>query len=110
MAFYLDIQIFSDLIRAKRGDRSLREVANASGVSISTLSRVERGAIPDVNTFLALCDWLDVPPHEFIKNTEFQGRKADCASICTKLRTDKRLKDGVGNAIATLIEAFYCSS
>jgi len=110
MAFYLDIQIFSDLIRAKRGHRSLREIALITGISPSTISRVERGTVPDVATFLGLCDWLDVPPAEFIKNTQASGKIADCAAICVKLRTDKRLKDGVGNAIATLIEAFYSSS
>ncbi len=109
MASYLDIQIFADLIRSKRGHRGLRDIALISGISASTLSRVERGTIPDVATFLALCDWLDVPPHEFIKNTQ-PAKIVDCAAICIKLRTDKRLASGVGDAIATLIEAFYCSS
>lgn len=110
MAFYLDIESLAKLIRARRGHRSLREIAQVTGVSPSTISRVERNTIPDVATFLALCDWLDVPPSEFIKNTKATVNKNDCASICALLRSDKRLKGGVGDAIALLIEAFYCSS
>ena len=76
MASYLDIQRLSDLIRSKRGSRGLREIATIIGVSPATISRVERGTVPDVAkprlradysvhtgvTFLAICDWIEMPP------------------------------------------------
>lgn len=76
-----------------------------TGVSASTLSRIENGKIPDIDTFLAVCDWLEIPPAEFIKNTDDKGKKEDYSAICAKLRADGRLKPEVANAIATLIES-----
>lgn len=80
-------------------------MTSVTGVSASTLSRIENGKIPDIDTFLAVCDWLEIPPAEFIKNTEDKGKKDDYSAICAKLRTDRRLKPTVADAIATLIEA-----
>jgi hypothetical protein len=39
---------------------SLRDLSTKTGVSIATLSRVERGFLPDVTTLCRLCDWLNI--------------------------------------------------
>ncbi len=70
MASYLDIQRLSDLVRSKRGNRGLREIATIIGVSPATISQVEKGTIPDVATFLAICDWIEMPPAELIRNMD----------------------------------------
>lgn len=58
-------------VRARRGDRTLRDVADVSpGLTISTLSRVESGKAVDLDTFLRLCDWLAASPQEFITTTD----------------------------------------
>lgn len=49
---------FSEQVKSFRGQKSLREAAVETGVSASTLSRIERGFVPDVNTFLALMTWM----------------------------------------------------
>ncbi len=107
MASYLDIQILSDLVRSKRGNRGLREMATIVGVSPSTISRVERGTIPDVATFLAICDWLEMPPAELIRNMDGIHSGDTCRSVCAKLRTDRRLDPEVADALAVLIEFAY---
>src|SRR5437762_1631020 len=62
----IDIHKLAALVRAKRGKRGLRETAKEIGdVSVSTLSRVEQGKIPDLGTFLRLCRWLGVSPEQF---------------------------------------------
>jgi transcriptional regulator with XRE-family HTH domain len=53
-------------IKARRGDRSLRQVVEEIGVCASTLSRVERGQAVDVPTYLRLCEWLGVSSERFI--------------------------------------------
>lgn len=64
----LDLRLFAKEIKRKRGDRSLRAVKKEiPGVSFPTLSRLERGKMPDVNTFLRVCDWLDYLPSYFVK-------------------------------------------
>ncbi|HZR41230.1 MAG TPA: UDP-N-acetylglucosamine 1-carboxyvinyltransferase [Ktedonobacteraceae bacterium] len=68
MASFLDTQQLAALLKAKRGDRGLREIAQEIGnVSPATLSRIENGKMLDVETFLSVCDWLQVTPQRFIK-------------------------------------------
>jgi len=51
--------LFSEQVKSERGQRSLREAAKETGISASTLSRIEKGYIPNVNTFLVLLAWMD---------------------------------------------------
>ena len=107
MGSYLDIERLASLVRSKRGSRGLRETAQEIGnVSPSTISRVENGKIPDMDTFLAICDWLEIHPIEFIKNTVQVNlpKKDDYSVLCAKLRTDKTIRSDLSDAIARLIE------
>ena len=54
------------LVRKKRGERKLREVARDIGIGPATLMRVENGRIPDIETFGKLCKWLGVDPGSFL--------------------------------------------
>lgn len=54
------------LLRERRGDRGIREVAAEIEVSPATLSRVERGQLPDIVTFSKVCTWLQVDPSEVL--------------------------------------------
>jgi len=49
-----------ELVRLERQRKglSLREVAQQSGVSYSTVHRVERGLAPSYDNFVALARWL----------------------------------------------------
>ena len=53
-------------IKEKRGDRGLREVANEIGISHATISRIENGKSPDIETFKKICEWLNVDPGEML--------------------------------------------
>ena len=48
------------LVQEKRGDRGVREVAREIGISHATLSRVERGHLPDLENYQKICKWLGV--------------------------------------------------
>lgn len=104
---YLDMERLASLVRKKRGSKGLRETADEIGnVSPSTLSRVESGKIPDMETFLTLCNWLEVPPAELFRNTE----EADLdtpEAIAIQLRADKSLDPAIANALASLVKAAY---
>ena len=43
--------------RIAKGE-SLRETGAQIGVSAATLSRIERGAKPDIDTFMRICKWM----------------------------------------------------
>jgi transcriptional regulator with XRE-family HTH domain len=107
VASYLDINLLATMVRARRGRLPLHEIALEIGnISPSTLSRIENGKMPDMETFLLLCDWLQVPVTELIKSTEsFSVNNSD--AITMQLQADKNLDPAVANALAVLIKAAY---
>jgi transcriptional regulator with XRE-family HTH domain len=48
------------LVREKRGERGIRAAATEIGISHATLSRVERGFLPDLENFQKIQKWLGV--------------------------------------------------
>lgn len=54
------------MVRVKRGERKLREVAKEITIGPATLMRIENGRIPDVGTFGKVCRWLEVEPGQFL--------------------------------------------
>src|SRR5690242_4662088 len=50
------------LLQQKRGSRGIREVAREIGISHATLSRVERGHLPDLENYHKICRWLGIDP------------------------------------------------
>ena len=108
MANYLDMKKLASLVRNKRLTRGLRETAKEIGnVSPSTISRVENGKTPDMETFLALCDWLEIPAAELIKNTEDERAINTPEAITIQLRADRNLDPAIANALASLVTAAY---
>lgn len=66
MHIFLDIERLSSQVKERRGTKTLRETAQEIGeIRIATLSRIKQGKIPDLTTFLLLCNWLGVHPAEF---------------------------------------------
>ena len=60
---------FSKALKTKRIidlNIDLRAAAKRTKISISTLSRIENGKMPDLNTFANLCEWMGKDMNEFI--------------------------------------------
>lgn len=47
-------------VREKRGQQGIRAAAKEIGISHATLSRVERGYLPDLERYEKICKWLGV--------------------------------------------------
>ncbi|BAJ83266.1 Xre family transcriptional regulator (plasmid) [Acidiphilium multivorum AIU301] len=62
----LPIKELGRLIAVKRGGRGVRATAADVGISAATLSRVENGHMPDLETFAKICRWLDRDAREFL--------------------------------------------
>lgn len=106
----LDTQYLAAMIKTRRGNRGLREVAQEIGdVSPSTLSRVENGKVPDMDTFLRICDWLQLSSEEFIKETD--DRQENEISTTDRiegyLRADRELTPEMADALAKLMKSAY---
>jgi transcriptional regulator with XRE-family HTH domain len=94
MSLQLDTEKLATMVKSKRAGRGLRIVAKEIGdVSASTLSRIEQGSIPDVNTFLMLCKWLGVSTDTFIISGEVTQSSTitSAEKIVAHLRADRVL-------------------
>ena len=106
----LKIREFSAMLRAKRGETGLRDTAaEIEGVSASTLSRIEQGSLPDLDTFIRICRWLKVPPSQFIpgfdEKKNSQEQRQDVPNIvAAHLRADRTLDAKTTEALVTMIQ------
>jgi transcriptional regulator with XRE-family HTH domain len=57
---------FCRMILQKRGRRGVRAVAKEIGISFATLSRMERGRAPCVDTLKKICVWLRIDPGQIL--------------------------------------------
>ncbi len=120
MTTYLALEQLAALVKAKRGKRGLREVAKEIGnVSASTLSRIEQGKMPDLDTFMRLCDWLEISPDQFFKTSVEKDLKHEepgppispgmktAEIVEVHLRADKELDPETAEALANMVRAAY---
>ena len=110
MSVQLDTEKLAAMVKSKRTGRGLRIVAKEIGdVSASTLSRIEQGSIPDVNTFLMLCKWLEVPTDTFIISGEVQQEPSATSAekIVAHLRADRVLPKSTAQALIEMIQLAY---
>ena len=61
----MDINDLAPLVLRKRGNMGVRAAAKEIGISPTTLTRIEKGNIPDVKTLDKLCKWLGEEPTKF---------------------------------------------
>lgn len=86
--------------RAKR--LTLRDLSDEIGVSFNTLSRVERGHIPDLKNFQRIVDWLDMPAEMFT-----QEDVSTPEVIARHLRSDRRLSEDAATSILKIVDEMY---
>lgn len=89
--------------RAKR--LTLRDLADEIDVSLNTLSRVERGYLPDLRNFQRIVDWLEVPAEIFLEPSRDELTTPEV--IARHLRSDQRLTRDAASKIAGLVEDMY---
>ncbi|MBA3248365.1 MAG: helix-turn-helix domain-containing protein [Pyrinomonadaceae bacterium] len=107
-------------IRRKRDDAnlSLRDVADETGVSASTLSRIENGTgKPDADNIARLTAWLDMPMERIMSGRQITGDEAkpviyfpqeSMPSIVeAHLRADRNLTPETAAALSELFRVAY---
>lgn len=105
----LDVQALYDALDQQRRVKkfSWRQVAEAAGVSPSTLSRMAQGKRPDVDSFATLVDWLGAPAGDFLRGPEGEtvASRRTLAVLSTHLRADKNLTPKTVDALQDLLGA-----
>jgi transcriptional regulator with XRE-family HTH domain len=85
-----------------------KDVANQSGVSASTLTRMAQGRRPDVDSLAALVAWSGLNVNNYIREAdEERAAPEPLAMISTHLRADRNLTEEGAVALEELIKATY---
>lgn len=108
MAENFDTEAFYAALNATRLGRQMtwKDVANATGVAASTLSRMAQGARPDVNGLAALLKWSRLKAETFIAGA---GKKeaAPIARVTALLRADQNLTPQNAKLMEEIIISTY---
>ena len=98
-----------DKLRREREPRGVREVAKEIGISPATLSRVERGYVPDLGTFAKICTWMKIDPaHVLGIETAKKSKKRKVATdavVTAHFRANRTVSPKLATALADLILA-----
>ena len=97
------LQNLGAMIREKRGERGLREVAAEVGTSAATLSRIESGKMPDLHTFGKMCRWLDVDPASLLGVPTHTQSHEPPSMASAHLKADREVAPATAKALANAI-------
>lgn len=86
-------------IKRKRAGKGVREAAEEIGISAATLSRVERGNLPDLETFKRICKWVEVDPGQVLG---YQPA-SDASIVRVHFKKESAIKEDTARALANLI-------
>ncbi len=108
----LDVAALYVTLDSERQQRGLswRQVAHEAGVGPSTLSRMAQGNRPDVDSFVAVVQWLGMPAEQFMRGDaagDAAGRQATgpAQAVASLLRADKNLDPDSAAAIDDILQA-----
>jgi transcriptional regulator with XRE-family HTH domain len=101
-------------IRVEQGC-TLQGLSQVTGISVPTLSRVERGGSKEIEagTLVAICEWMGAKPAEFSLGTTPPKAPGRNASVSTPeavelyLRADKKLDPKTAALLAEMFRAAY---
>jgi DNA-binding Xre family transcriptional regulator len=104
----LNILKLSKLLIEKRGERGVREFARQIGISAATLSRIERGKLPDIETFGKLCSVLRVDPADILEIEDIEAQPivtSQSAVAAVHFKADAHYSPQAAQDLAALILA-----
>jgi transcriptional regulator with XRE-family HTH domain len=98
----ITLQTLGRKLVEKRGTRGIRETALEIGISHGTLSRLERGHLPDLDTFGKVCKWLNIDPGEVLG---VHSQPGPISRVGVHCRKDQVLAPAAAHALAQMIIA-----
>ena len=94
------IQTLGRQLAERRQGRGVRAVASEIGISPATLSRVERGYMPDLETFSKICRWLNVNPGTVLG---FKPQTAQRVKASVHFKKDQTIQPETAKALGMMI-------
>ena len=104
----LNTDLLAGMLKNKRADKGLRAIAaEIGGVSFATLSRIEQGKVPDVDTFIRICKWMNVPTDSFIVSNANTKTISTKDQVVAHLRAERTLKKETVDMLIQMIDMAY---
>lgn len=100
MATEQAMAVLAKKIDAKRAGRGIRETAKEIGVSPATLSRVQNGNVPDLDTFRKICTWLKEDPGAILG---IAAAKPAALEVRVHFRKERAVDPKTAKALAEMI-------
>jgi len=96
-------------LKAERRKRSLslRDVSYETGISSNTLSRVERGYLPDLKNYQRLVDWLEVPADTFLETSQPENPAGTLDLVARHFRSDQSLSPEAAEKLTAMVRDMY---
>ena len=91
------------LLKERRATRGVREVARDIDISPATLSRVENGKTPDLDTFEKICRWLGLDPGEVLGFGESTA-KVEPVVATAHLRAKREISPELARALGEMVQ------
>lgn len=110
MSTTLNTDLLATMLKTKRGKSGLRTVSDEIGdVSVATLSRIEQGKLPDVDTFIKICRWLAVSTDTFVVRVTEENETVanNQQTIVAHLRADRELDADTIQILVKLVNLAY---
>jgi transcriptional regulator with XRE-family HTH domain len=92
------------LAAEKRGGLGVRAAAKEIGISAATLSRVERGFLPDLETFRKICKWLGLDSGEVLGLT---SRRPSTPQVTVHFKKAQTLTSATAQALGHMVLAAH---
>jgi transcriptional regulator with XRE-family HTH domain len=90
-------------LRNERGEKGLRQTAQEIGISPATLSRVEGGKLPDIDTFKKICVWMEVDAGEVLGAKA--EKKSEYSAPMVHLKIKKNISEKAAKSLSAMILA-----
>lgn len=105
-----DIEGFYAALDAHRASKkkTWKQVADETGVTASTLTRMGQGKRPDIDGLAALASWSGIDVSKFYTAEGVKKKKSEpMAEITTLLRADRNLNKESALALESMLKSAY---
>lgn len=93
-------------LQRKRGSMGVRAAAAEIGISPATLSRIENGRVPDLETLRKVCAWLGVDPAGYLGTSPAPSQQPP-AGLQVVFKKDRAPTQKTSQSLGKLIIAAY---
>ena len=96
----MNIDKLAERVLEKRGGNGVRKAAIEVGIGSATLSRIENGKVPDLETFAKICRWLGDDPAIYLGTTPIA---TNTPRVQVHFKKETAIKQDTAKALSEMI-------